>query len=467
MDATAPQPLYPPTAEPALAPLSIAAFLRRCVSNPLTTLPRAVYDVPLHVEEPINGRIVAWIMAPELVEQLLVDDSDATLKTEVEHRVFDPILGRGVLTSDHADWRWQRRALAPLFRPAGIDAYVPAMATAAVAQIARWRALSPDDALPDIEQDMSATTFDVIVRTMLGGADPSECVAVMQAGKRYLDNTSWTVAYGLLRLPRWLPHPAVPANWLAKRRLRAAVAAIVARRRTATKRGAAAESGDLLGRLLEARHPDTGAPMDADLVADNLATLLEAGHETTAKALTWTLYLLARAPEWQDRVRAEATAVLPASGAPASSDIARLVVTERVIKEAMRLYPPAPIMARAPSRPINIGGTTIPTGAQVVVPIFAIHRHTMLWEDPGRFDPDRFLPEHEKSRPRTQFMPFGAGPRICIGQGFAMVEAKVLLASFIRKTRFDWDGNHLPEPISRVTLRPRGGMPLRVSPVVD
>ncbi len=464
MDAIGDAALYPPTAEPADGPLSIPSFLRRCVSNPLTTLPRAVYETPVHVEEPVQGRIVAWIMAPDLVAQLLVEDSDATLKTEVEHRVFDPILGHGILTSDHAEWRWQRRALAPLFRPAGLEAYVPAMCMAAETQIARWRERTPYAPPPDIEQDMSATTFDVIVRTMLHGADPSECLAVMRAGKRYLDNTSWTVAYGLLHLPRWMPHPAMPANWHATRRLRAAVATIVARRRPSSE-GAAAAGGDLLGRLLEARHPDTGEPMSAGLVVDNLATLLEAGHETTAKALSWALYLLARAPQWQDRVREEATAVLPRDGPPAAADVARLAVTERVLKEAMRLYPPAPIMARTPSRPITIGDATIPVGAQVVVPIFAIHRHRLLWRDPDRFDPDRFLPEHEKAMSRTRFMPFGAGPRICIGQGFAMLEAKVLLATLVRAMRFRWDGRHLPEPVSRVTLRPRGGMPLYVEPV--
>lgn len=448
--------LYPPTAEPADTPLPLLTFLARCVSNPLTTLPRAAYENAIAIDEPVKGRFVAWVMAPELVEQLLVEDSDATLKTEVEHRVFDPILGRGILTSDHAEWRWQRRALAPLFRHGGIEAYVPAMATAAEAQLARWRS-GPPGATRDVEHDMSMTTFDVIVRTMLVGADPAECVSVMQAGKRYLDHTSWTVAFGLLRLPRWLPHPASLENWRATRRLRAAVSAIVARRQRT-----AATGDDLLGRLLQARHPDTGAPMSADLVVDNLATLLEAGHETTAKALAWTLYLLARAPEWQDAVREEARAVLPAAGPPSAEAIARLTVTERVLKEAMRLYPPAPIMARAPSRPLTLGGQTIPVGAQIVVPIFAIHRHRGLWQDPDRFDPDRFLPAAEKARPRTQFMPFGAGPRICIGQAFAMIEAKVILATLVRSARFAWDGRHLPEPVSRVTLRPKGGMPLGV-----
>lgn len=456
MDGLVAPGLYPPTVPSIEAPRGVIEFLRRCVSNPLSTIPQSAYEAPLVIEEPVKGHVVGWVMDPALVERLLVDDSDATIKSAVEHRVFDPILGRGVLTSDHGEWRWQRRALAPLFRPTGLDSYIPAMTAAAEAQLARWQD-GASGSMHEIEADMSATTFDVIVRTMLVGANPAELESMMTAGKRYLDNASWSVAYGLLHLPRWLPHPASLANWRAARQIRSVVAAIVARRRDTS-----VASGDLLDRLLAARHPDTGEPMPPALVIDNLATLLEAGHETTAKALTWTLYLLARAPEWQDAVRAEARAELPASGPPSSQEIARLAITERVLKEAMRLYPPAPIMARTLTRPIELGGRVIPKGAQVVVPIFAIHRHQSLWRDPGRFDPDRFLPEAEKDRPRTQFMPFGAGPRICIGQAFAMLEAKVLLATLVRAARFGWDGQHLPEPVSRVTLRPRGGMPLRV-----
>src|SRR5690606_36252518 len=134
-------------------------------------------------------------------------------------------------------------------------------------------------------------------------------------------------------------------------------------------------------------------------------------------------------------------------------------------KEALRLYPPVPVIARQPKEPFELGGTRVPAGAQIVIPIFAVHRHRKYWEDPDRFDPDRFLPEREALRPRTQFMPFGAGPRICLGQRFAMIEAVTLLATFVRGARFEWDGKHLPEPVSRITLRPKGGMPLRVVPI--
>jgi cytochrome P450 len=176
------------------------------------------------------------------------------------------------------------------------------------------------------------------------------------------------------------------------------------------------------------------------------------------------LYLLARAPEWQEAVRDEVSRVA-GNMSIGAEHIDKFVTTSRVLKESMRLYPPVPVVARQPKEPFELAGVTAPAGAQIVVPIFAVHRHRKYWHDPDRFDPDRFLPEHEASRARTQFMPFGAGPRICLGQSFAMIEAVTLLATFVRGARFEWDGAHLPEPVSRITLRPRGGMRLKVTPI--
>jgi cytochrome P450 len=202
---------------------------------------------------------------------------------------------------------------------------------------------------------------------------------------------------------------------------------------------------------------------DKQLV-DNLITFLAAGHETTAKALTWTLYLIARAPEWQERIRREANEV--AGEAPlAAHHLDSLVVTRAVLDEAMRLYPPAPVMTRQVITPTQLGGKTLPAGTLVFIPIYALHRHTKLWEEPGRFDPERFMPERKAKYPRTQHMPFGFGARTCIGASFAIMEALAILATLVRRADFQWDGKHAPEPLSRVTLRPKGGMPLLVWPL--
>jgi cytochrome P450 len=287
-------------------------------------------------------------------------------------------------------------------------------------------------------------------------------VAIKRHTEAFLSRISWEVAFAVLNFPTWVWHPAKGQINRASTALRSTVAGIVARHRT--ERAGKPAAGDLLGRLIAARDPETGEAMDDARLVDNLLTLLEAGHETTAKALTWTLYLLARAPATQDRVRAEVRAVA-GDGPVGAEHLARLTLTEAVLKEGMRLYPPAPVLLRIARRPLDLGGEHLPTGALLIIPVFALHRHRTLWDDPDRFMPERFLSEAARAMPRTQYMPFGGGPRVCIGATFAMQEAIAILATLIRGARFAWDGRHLPEPISRITLRPKGGMPLRVTAI--
>lgn len=453
-------PLYPPKCRPPDTPLGPLRFLKRCAQNPLATIPPAAYREPAAVLDLKRFRVF-WLSDPEALERILVGDAANFRKTDLESRLFDPVIGKGVLTAEGADWRWQRRVLAPLFRPGEVLSYVPEMAAAASQQIDLWRhghGPGRPSGLRAIDDDMTRATYDVIVRTMLFGGAPADVDAVIDAGQRYLSGSGWVLGYGMLNLPAWLPHPASFRLRRAARSFRSSVAAIIADRRAH-----AGEAHDLLGRLLAARDPETGRPMSETQLVDNLATLLEAGHETTAKTLTWALYLLARAPDWQQRVREETKRV--AGDAPLQAHhIKDMFVTERVIKETLRLYPAAPVMARTPIKPTEIAGYRFEPGDPIFIPIYAIHRHALLWEDPDRFDPDRFLPERETNFARTKYMPFGAGPRICLGASFALIEAKVLLASFVRAASFEWDGRHLPEPVSRVTLHPKGGMPLRVSP---
>jgi len=238
--------------------------------------------------------------------------------------------------------------------------------------------------------------------------------------------------------------------------MREAVADLVRARRTAPS-----QRDDLLARLLGAKDPETGRPMSDGQLVDNLLTFLLAGHETTAKALTWALYLVARSPHWEARMLEEIGGVA-GNGPITAEHISRLVVVGQVLKEAMRLYPPAPVLTRIANEPTELGGKQLDAGSLIVMPIFAIHRHRRLWQDPDRFEPERFAPEREQTYSRYQFMPFGAGPRICIGASFAMIEATAMLATFVRAARFEVPAGHNPVPISRVTLRPSGGMPLKV-----
>ncbi len=448
-------PLYPPTVTPPEHPLSLPRFLLRFVGNPLRGLPRAVYEEPLVVYAKGRASIV-WVTDPALVERILLGEPALFPKTPLEKRVFAETLGDGILTSEGASWRWQRRTAAPLFRHAEILSYIPAMAETADAQLAQWRR-SAAGSVRRVDRDMTAMTFDVIARTMFSGDAVAAGPVIQRAGAQFLEKITWELAAALLRLPPWLWHPGKRAMHLAARDLRSAVAAMLEHRRTS-----GLDSDDLMGRLMRVRDPDTGTPMSDKQLIDNLLTFLVAGHETTAKALTWTLYLLARAPEWQECVRAEVSEV--AGRAPVgAAHLDRLKVTRQVLQEAMRLYPSAPVLTRVTSTFVELGGYSIGPGVLIFMPIFAIHRHRKLWDDPDRFDPERFTSEREKKLLRTQFMPFGFGQRTCIGMSFAMIEATVLLAMLVRGARFAWDGHHAPEPVSRVTLRPRGGMPLIVT----
>src|SRR5512134_2127732 len=411
--------LYPPAVTAPGRPLPLLHFLARFVRNPLAALPRQVYEEPL-VAYGRGRAFVVWVSAPRLIERILLHEAERFPKTPVEQRIFAPTLGRGILTSEGAEWRWQRRIAAPLFRHAELLRHVPVMAEAAAPQVVRWRAL-PSGRSAAIDEAMTETTFEVITRTILAGCAAAEGEVIRRSGPATLDPISWSIAYALLGVPTWLWHPGKGRMLRAAREERSAVGRLVARRRTeADKRG------DILGRLLDARRPDTGEAMSDAQLVDNLVTFLAAGHETTAKLLTWALYLLARAPDWQERLRAEAVAV--AGGEPVGADhIAQLVLTQRVLKETMRLYPPAPVLTRVTAEEVDFDGTKIGKGVQIVMPIYAVHRHRKLWHDPDRFDPNRFLPELEASYQRAQFMPFGFGPRTCIGSSFAMIEATTIL----------------------------------------
>jgi cytochrome P450 len=448
--------LYPPTVVPPPEPLPLRRFLLTFVRNPLSSMPQPVYEEGIRVYD--NGRGgVAYVTDPALVERILLSQAELFPKTPLEKRVFGPTLGDGILTSQGSSWKWQRRTAAPLFRPSDLASLVPAMTGAAMDQLQRWRA-SPAGAVQAVDRDMTETTFQVISATMFAGSADAEAAAIVRAADKALSSISWDIAAAMLRFPEWLWYPGKYGRRRAGRALRAAVATILVRRREA-----GLEGEDLLARLARATDPETGAPMSEKQLVDNLLTFLAAGHETTAKALTWTLYLLARAPVWQERLRAEVEEVA-GSGAVGAAHLDRLVLTRAVLEEAMRLYPPAPVMTRHAAADVDLGGVAVPADALVIIPVFAVHRHKKLWDDPDRFDPGRFLPERRARLARTQFMPFGFGARTCIGNSFAMMEGPAILATLVRGARFEWDGVHAPEPLSRVTLRPRGGMPLYVWP---
>lgn len=443
----------PPYIKPSVRLPNRLVFMSRFVRNPLLIIPDDVYTkdfVQVSTSPP-----VAWISSPELVKSVLLDQRE-TFKKLVQIRLLSPLLGKGILTSEDADWRWQRQAAAPMFRHQELMRFVPTFVQATNATLARWRRSAPESVL-DIDREMTLLTFDVISQSLLPSADRTLGPIVERSAGRFQAGGAWSQMFAFLRIPAWVPNPGRIPMSIAKLALRGSV-----RQMLAERRALANPPDDLMQRLMHVVAPDTGKPMTDEQLIDNLLTFYLAGHETTAKALTWTLYVLSRSPQWTAVIRDEIQRV--AGDAPiAAEHVDKLILTQQVLKESMRLFPPVPMMSRQAVADTTLGGRAIKAGTSLVMSMYAIHRHRSLWENPNAFDPGRFAASREGAISRYQYMPFGAGPRICIGMAFAMIEATAMLATMIRAATFEPVAGHEPTPIARVTLIPKGGMPLRVA----
>jgi cytochrome P450 len=454
MSTAAPR-LVPPRIIPPAQPLKGLAFLAAFVRNPLEVAPQAVYEQDL-VAGAIGRVQRLWITSPALVKTVLLDEREKFQKLS-QIRLLAPLLGKGILTSEGAEWKWQRQASAPMFRHQDLLGFVPSFVHATEALLARWRAAPAGSAQP-VDRDMTRATFDVISATLLPSADHATVEKSMGLFQRA---GGWGQLYAMAGAPLWLPHPGMASGARATRMLRAAVAAMLRERRGVEEKTGGSPD-DLMRRLTQARDPESGQSMNEERLIDNLLTFYLAGHETTARALAWTLYLVARSPEWGAALEEEIGRVT-GGGPVGSAHIEQLVLVQQVLKESMRLYPPVPLLSRQCVAATRLDGVDIAPGATVVMPIYAMHRHAKRWEDPDAFDPARFAPERDAKIPRYQYLPFGAGPRICIGMAFAMIEATAMLATLLQKARFAPVPGRDPYPVARVTLQPGGGLPLRVS----
>jgi cytochrome P450 len=449
--------LVPPHVAPAGRRLGRIAFMRAFLRNPLEVLPRAVYEEDF-VASRSSGRSRAWVTSPSLIKAVLLDERDKFGKL-AQIRLLGPMLGKGILTSEGAEWKWQRQAAAPMFRPQDLGLFVPAFVRAAEQAAARWRASDPRT-VHEMDAHMRRTTFDVISDTLLPAADEAFAATFERSIRSLQRSAGWDLLYVSMRIPAWVPRPGLLSAARAVKQMRATVSSLVRGQPDAQAKRAGRD--DLLTRLIAARDPETGRSMDERQLVDNLLTFYLAGHDTTAKALTWTLYLLARSPEWTAALEEEIEQVT-GGAALSAAHVENLVLLQQVVKESMRLFPPVPMMSRQAIADVTIEGHLIRAGTSVFIPIYAIHRHARRWQNPGEFDPTRFAPGKESAIARYQYMPFGAGPRICIGMSFAMLEATAILGTLLRLVRFAPGPGPEPTPIARVTLIPRGGMPLAVT----
>lgn len=448
-------PAARPFPEVRSSPLATLRALKAIVVNPLDALPPGVTTEP-YVFSRLAGRLRVHLCDPALIHEVLVRHADGLDKGEEVRRSLGPALGQGLLTADGAHWRWQRQSVAGAFRHERLRALVPAMLAAAGRTRERWEGLPAGPV--DVGHEMMRTTFDIIVETMMSGGRDIDVARVERGISDYLAPSGWTFALAVTGAPDWVPHPGKAKSRRAIRFLHESLAHVVAERRARPD-----GPDDLVAALLAAADPETGRRMSDREVVDNLMTFVTAGHETTALGLAWTFHLLAGHPDVEARMLAEIEAAT-GGGAVAPDHVDRLAYTRQVFHEAMRLYPPAPIITRTALRDVPMGDRTIPKGTVIYVPIYALHRHEALWPDPERFDPERFAPEAVKGRHRFSTMPFGAGPRVCIGNVFAVLEAVAILAVLLPRFRLARLPGRTPEPVAKVTLRPRRPLRMALAP---
>jgi cytochrome P450 len=445
----------PPRMPPAERNLGLVSFLTTLIRNPIAAWPKRLLEEPMVVQN-VGGQLVVFVSDPELLRQVMVKEPDRFQKNPLDRRLYGPLLGNSILTSEGNDWRLQRRTAAPLFRHAMLERYVPIMVEAAQRVLTQWE-LAGSSSVQQIDPAMMRATFEVVARALLPENHEFDMATIEKATDDYLAGTSWELAFGLLHLPSWLPHPKKRRALEGARTIRALLDSIITQRQQS-------DSGadDLLGRLLAASDPHSGCPMARRTVLDNIATFMIAGHETTYSTLTWAIYLLASTPDWQGRLIEEVNLVT-GGGPVTASHLDQLVLCQQVLKEALRLYPPAPILSRMATKDVEIGGRQFAKGTMFFVPVHAVHRHPKIWVDPDKFDPARFTADAEASLPRCSFMPWGAGPRTCMGASFSLMEATSILATLMQRVRFSRAGRPEPVPVCRIALRPKDPLSLRVS----
>jgi cytochrome P450 len=395
---------------------------------------------------------MVMVSDPGLTGEVLVEKADAFHKAPGLSLFGKPLLGKGLLTSEEDLHRRQRRMMAPSFVQKRIAAFADVMTERGEHAIARMR----DRATIDFSEATMRVTLEIVGKTLFDAEVGDQAGEIDEALTDCLEYIIGSVQ-SVVPMPPFLPTPRNRRYLRAVARLDETIFRIIRERRASGE-----DKGDLLSMLLAARdEEDPTHRMDDKQIRDELMTIFLAGHETTANALAWTFYLLAQHPHVRSRLHDEVDRVL-SGRLPTLADLPKLPYTLQVFKESMRLYPPAYMLGRQALRDIEIGRYTIKKNAIVMVNIIGMHRSARLFAEPERFNPERFTPENEKKLPRHAYMPFGGGSRICIGNHFALMEGHLLVATFARKIVLDLEPGVRVAPEPLVTLRPRGGMPMRV-----
>ncbi|MCI5097118.1 MAG: cytochrome P450 [Rhodobacteraceae bacterium] len=390
---------------------------------------------------------------PDLVQQVLKERPDDFPKSGRISEGLRPLLGESVFLTNGETWKRQRRIIDPAFEGGRLKDTFPAMWEASAAMVERLKTRL--DAPIEIEAETSHAAADVIFRTLF--SIPIEHEVAGKVFTRFRDYQRSQPLLNLaafIPLPRWMPRFFRKDTTQNAAEIRGLITQLTEQRMAEIRAGTAPD--DLATKIMTTRDPQTGEIFETEEMVDQVAIFFLAGHETSASALAWTLYLMAIFPDWQDRVAAEAEEVLSAR-----SDfglVSKLRTSRDVFREALRLYPPVPMMVRQATCPEHFRDRDVPKGSQIVLSPWHLHRHERLWDKPDEFDPTRWGTENGKTCQREAYIPFSAGSRVCTGAGFAMVEGPLILSMLLRSYRIEPVSGRTPRPVAHLTVRSRDGI---------
>jgi cytochrome P450 len=451
-DGAAVQAFRPRVPAPNTRPLGTLEFFWKAWRDPLTLYQEHQFEEPYFFSAGPQGAILN-VTDPAGVKHVLLDNYKNYGKGDFQRRLLGELVSDGLFLTDGDQWRRQRRVLAPLFTPARLARVTERMLTVCEHRVSTWpRRIGVVHA----DHEMTTLTFeiisDVLFSNMLGG----ESETFERAFNVFVETTGRLSPLDFMNVPGWLPRPNKIVGRGANAIFEKRIGKLVRDRQLMIANGDAPD--DLLTALINARDEDGGAGLSDREVLANVLTFIVAGHETTARALAWALYLLARTPHYQDEVAAEAAAFTLDN-----PDWERAMPwTRAVLDETMRLFPPAPSTMRVAREADVVCGQPIPAGCMVMIAPYLMHRHRARWDDPNAFKPERFLPGAREKIDRFAYMPFSGGPRICIGAAFAIQEAMIALAVILRGHVVSPLGADEAEPVQRLTLRAKGGIKLAV-----
>ncbi|MBC7921858.1 MAG: cytochrome P450 [Ferruginibacter sp.] len=398
------------------------------------------------------------IFRAEDIKHVLQENNRNYTKSDA-YKAIQLFLGNGLLNSEGDFWRRQRKLAQPAFHRQRLALLTEPMNRATLAMLRRWE--QPDRTQPlNISEETMKLTLEIVSESLFS-ADVRKHLDHVSDSLTTIIEYAYDSIHSYVHLPLSIPTPRNRKYKKSVERIERLIYEIIAGRQNAK----AGDHLDLLGMLMEAQDEETGERMNPRQLRDEVTTIFMAGHETTANALAWAFYLLAKHPAVARQVRQEVSEVLGTEGLPTYENVRNLSYTTRVIQETLRLYPPAWVIGRKTIAADQIGGYAIPAQAPILMSPYAVHRHPEYWPNPDAFDPDNFLPEREKQRPTYAYFPFGGGPRLCIGNNFALMEMQVILALTVRQFDFQPTGTQrvIPEPV--ITLRPKDGLRLYLNPV--